>query len=157
LILRHFSVDSVCFVFFFSSRRRHTRFSRDWSSDVCSSDLPKPQSSGDHENAYPELDWSKHSASGFLTATCSFYPLQMVMNGRIQGMSKMMTARFQSLIRVLILQYKLPVLMQLVRFITGQRPATFITIIPTVQQFLHFDNRHLPLFVFSPLPVFFHQ
>src|SRR5690606_39811603 len=24
----------------FSSRRRHTRFSRDWSSDVCSSDLP---------------------------------------------------------------------------------------------------------------------
>src|SRR5690606_40159162 len=28
--------------FFFSSRRRHTRFSRDWSSDVCSSDLLKP-------------------------------------------------------------------------------------------------------------------
>src|SRR6266511_2925104 len=27
------------FFFFFSSRRRHTRFSRDWSSDVCSSDL----------------------------------------------------------------------------------------------------------------------
>src|SRR5690606_40039279 len=26
-------------VFFFSSRRRHTSFSRDWSSDVCSSDL----------------------------------------------------------------------------------------------------------------------
>src|SRR5690606_41209746 len=26
--------------FFFSSRRRHTIFSRDWSSDVCSSDLP---------------------------------------------------------------------------------------------------------------------
>src|SRR2546429_4578492 len=28
-----------CAVFFFSSRRRHTRCSRDWSSDVCSSDL----------------------------------------------------------------------------------------------------------------------
>src|SRR5690606_40737479 len=27
--------------FFFSSRRRHTRFSRDWSSDVCSSDLSR--------------------------------------------------------------------------------------------------------------------
>src|SRR5690606_40188862 len=27
------------YFFFFSSRRRHTRFSRDWSSDVCSSDL----------------------------------------------------------------------------------------------------------------------
>src|SRR5690606_39560102 len=26
-------------LFFFSRRRRHTRFSRDWSSDVCSSDL----------------------------------------------------------------------------------------------------------------------
>src|SRR5699024_11691023 len=26
-------------VFFFSSRRRHTRSKRDWSSDVCSSDL----------------------------------------------------------------------------------------------------------------------
>src|SRR3712207_8731868 len=30
-------VDS--YVFFFSSRRRHTRYWRDWSSDVCSSDL----------------------------------------------------------------------------------------------------------------------
>src|SRR3712207_6889025 len=27
------------FFFFFSSRRRHTRYWRDWSSDVCSSDL----------------------------------------------------------------------------------------------------------------------
>src|SRR5690606_41107764 len=32
---------SICsmLIFCFSSRRRHTRFSRDWSSDVCSSDL----------------------------------------------------------------------------------------------------------------------
>src|SRR5690606_39903570 len=29
--------------FFFSSRRRHTRFTRDWSSDVCSSDLTLPR------------------------------------------------------------------------------------------------------------------
>src|SRR5207302_7431956 len=37
-----FGVSVFCwsiFFFFFSSRRRHTRFSRDWSSDVCSSDL----------------------------------------------------------------------------------------------------------------------
>src|SRR5207253_5464926 len=33
------TVDSVTRVFFFSSRRRHTRWPRDWSSDVCSSDL----------------------------------------------------------------------------------------------------------------------
>src|SRR3989449_7962752 len=31
--------DSNAVVFFFSSRRRHTRCSRDWNSDVCSSDL----------------------------------------------------------------------------------------------------------------------
>src|SRR5207253_8650932 len=29
----------VVLLFFFSSRRRHTRWPRDWSSDVCSSDL----------------------------------------------------------------------------------------------------------------------
>src|SRR3712207_8395891 len=33
------SDEALCF-FFFSSRRRHTRYWRDWSSDVCSSDLP---------------------------------------------------------------------------------------------------------------------
>src|SRR5689334_23727892 len=30
----------IFFFFFFSSRRRHTRWNCDWSSDVCSSDLP---------------------------------------------------------------------------------------------------------------------
>src|SRR5690606_41141233 len=34
-----YSLSFLFFLFFFSSRRRHTRFSRDWSSDVCSSDL----------------------------------------------------------------------------------------------------------------------
>src|SRR5690606_40132131 len=42
--------------FFFSSRRRHTRFSRDWSSDVCSSDLTgrarvARHTSAEHERA----------------------------------------------------------------------------------------------------------
>src|SRR6266498_2073456 len=32
-------IDEVMCSFFFSSRRRHTRCGRDWSSDVCSSDL----------------------------------------------------------------------------------------------------------------------
>src|SRR5699024_9206947 len=31
--------SAIFFEFFFSSRRRHTRSKRDWSSDVCSSDL----------------------------------------------------------------------------------------------------------------------
>src|SRR2546422_3323155 len=39
----------MCF-FFFSSRRRHTRCSRDWSSDVCSSDLSERTT---HEGAVP--------------------------------------------------------------------------------------------------------
>src|SRR2546430_6472328 len=34
---RYLYIDSI--FFFFSSRRRHTRFDCDWSSDVCSSDL----------------------------------------------------------------------------------------------------------------------
>src|SRR5439155_13223797 len=37
-ILSHISFYLI--FFFFSSRRRHTRWPRDWSSDVCSSDLP---------------------------------------------------------------------------------------------------------------------
>src|SRR5437762_9547167 len=37
-----FWVRCFCF-FFFSSRRRHTRYIGDWSSDVCSSDLAVPK------------------------------------------------------------------------------------------------------------------
>ena len=37
------------FSFFFSSRRRHTRFTSDWSSDVCSSDLATV---GEWENGF---------------------------------------------------------------------------------------------------------
>src|SRR5204862_3526295 len=35
----HLFPSSYLLFFFFSSRRRHTRSLRDWSSDVCSSDL----------------------------------------------------------------------------------------------------------------------
>src|SRR6201994_5158813 len=41
--MNEFKVMVVTVFFFFSSRRRHTRCSRDWSSDVCSSDLQKLQ------------------------------------------------------------------------------------------------------------------
>src|SRR5690606_21894459 len=44
-------------VFFFSSRSRHTRFSRDWSSDVCSSDLSscgEGGGDGDGQGAHEE-------------------------------------------------------------------------------------------------------
>src|SRR3712207_8904460 len=40
----------MCCCFFFSSRRRHTRYWRDWSSDVCSSDLqPLELGAGDRD------------------------------------------------------------------------------------------------------------
>src|SRR5437870_9092828 len=37
--MQHNIVYPLSFYFFFSSRTRHTRWPRDWSSDVCSSDL----------------------------------------------------------------------------------------------------------------------
>src|SRR5436309_4382403 len=46
-------------IFFFSSRRRHTRFSRDWSSDVCSSDL---LSSGIGPSAKRKTSCHRHAA-----------------------------------------------------------------------------------------------
>src|SRR2546427_8896780 len=44
--------DSIALLFFFfSSRRRHTRFDCDWSSDVCSSDL-EPRSWPERKGAF---------------------------------------------------------------------------------------------------------
>src|SRR5207302_6760638 len=46
--------------FFFSSRRRHTRFSRDWSSDVCSSDLALVMASnGDDPSKVTKANFDK--------------------------------------------------------------------------------------------------
>src|SRR5256884_1885482 len=59
--------------FFFSSRRRHTRCSRDWSSDVCSSDLATAGADGKE----PELDSHEKDDSIHLTGktfTASFTP-----------------------------------------------------------------------------------
>src|SRR5688500_19490633 len=41
--------------FFFSSRRRHTRLQGDWSSDVCSSDLPGRPRGAEAGRATPSL------------------------------------------------------------------------------------------------------
>src|SRR5690606_41178153 len=51
---------------FFSSRRRHTRFSRDWSSDVCSSDLR--MASGQRR------EWTLMAASREFEITLTAYP-----------------------------------------------------------------------------------
>src|SRR5699024_8246380 len=48
-----FYIIASCLFFFFSSRRRHTRSKRDWSSDVCSSDLHL-DAAGEVENFHAE-------------------------------------------------------------------------------------------------------
>src|ERR1039457_2501041 len=54
---------SVLF-FFFSSRRRHTRLQGDWSSDVCSSDLPGPYGS-DPLHDFTGIDTISRSKNNF--------------------------------------------------------------------------------------------
>src|SRR5699024_8745360 len=61
---------SVCAFFFFSSRRRHTRSKRDWSSDVCSSDLlaaPPTRGSSKSERANPPLAPARWFIAGEFT------------------------------------------------------------------------------------------
>src|SRR5437870_13663416 len=48
----------IILIFFFSSRRRHTRWPRDWSSDVCSSDLVA------HVEV-KRLHWHPHPEDGY--------------------------------------------------------------------------------------------
>src|SRR3989304_6320365 len=52
---------SFFFFFFFSSRRRHTRCSRDWSSDVCSSDLR--QHFGPQRQCHERFIWNRKLAA----------------------------------------------------------------------------------------------
>src|SRR5579863_7191352 len=56
--------------FFFSSRRRHTRWTGDWSSDVCSSDLPACtltwHDGGNLPPRPPEMEAEKFEESGTL-------------------------------------------------------------------------------------------
>src|SRR2546421_6676625 len=55
--------------FFFSSRRRHTRSDRDWSSDVCSSDLHTSElQSSRRRHTRSDRDWSSDVCSSDLTS-----------------------------------------------------------------------------------------
>src|SRR5260370_3463445 len=74
--------------FFFSSRRRHTRFKGDWSSDVCSSDLyavdktrsslltPLPNQKPSRRKLKDALPASRPSRSAFGFAREDRLPLQ---------------------------------------------------------------------------------
>src|SRR5207253_4082866 len=52
-------------VFCFSSRRRHTRWPRDWSSDVCSSDLEinRGESANQSTNQQRSIDFAKENTT----------------------------------------------------------------------------------------------
>src|SRR5256886_15385386 len=58
-------VVAFIMIFFFSSRRRHTRFDCDWSSDVCSSDLhygPRPlRRAASLEKAFAQAMGARHA------------------------------------------------------------------------------------------------
>src|SRR5438876_12245353 len=61
-------------MFFFSSRRRHTRWTGDWSSDVCSSDLRvggrrRAQQQGEHEAAAEQPAREEEELLGAAAAT----------------------------------------------------------------------------------------
>src|SRR5690606_40695464 len=74
-------------LFFFSSRRRHTRFSRDWSSDVCSSDLVQSAGPGaavfvlnevlaNPSGPEPQQEWVEILNAGNVAASLSGYRLK---------------------------------------------------------------------------------
>src|SRR5215813_14687501 len=64
---------TVCpfYFFFFSSRRRHTRCGRDWSSDVCSSDLAREADAMEASRVLMERDPLSGLTSGVIgRASC---------------------------------------------------------------------------------------
>src|SRR5699024_5412879 len=69
------SVLLIIAFFFFSSRRRHTRSKRDWSSDVCSSDL------GVRNMSTKSLAWVALIENGFYGLAAKFQALLVFTNG----------------------------------------------------------------------------
>src|SRR5256712_13593532 len=69
-----------CVVFFFSSRRRHTRSDRDWSSDVCSSDLTILVVVEQREGKLNRVSWETLTAGQALAAETG-WPLEAAIVG----------------------------------------------------------------------------
>src|SRR3712207_8365149 len=77
--------------FFFSSRRRHTRYWRDWSSDVCSSDLSPDWP----EIRYNEADRWRPSVNGAIQWRPS-PGVEFYVDGLWQGYREDVTDRMRS-------------------------------------------------------------
>src|SRR5256886_5506557 len=73
-----------CRCFFFSSRRRHTRFDCDWSSDVCSSDLALIVVTVDEGDSFRGGD-SRRDASKTNLGDIAFIPLFVKLPGQAGG------------------------------------------------------------------------
>src|SRR5699024_10603002 len=71
-------------VFFFSSRRRHTRSKRDWSSDVCSSDLNDYlKEQGSDEVVHPNDDVNKSQSSNDTYPTAMYVALSQAIHDKL--------------------------------------------------------------------------
>src|SRR5690606_9354317 len=90
--------------FFFSSRRRHTRFSRDWSSDVCSSDLVEDEGPGGREPNEPASDdgnvvtphHAKSLRSSIVGRFRRLHPLPLIELDRRAGETRRVQSRCRS-------------------------------------------------------------
>src|SRR2546430_10158852 len=72
----------TCLLCFFSSRRRHTRFDCDWSSDVCSSDLPLTRA---RHREDPELESCRELCVAQMGALGVELVLPLVFRDRLTG------------------------------------------------------------------------
>src|SRR3712207_7073396 len=85
-IILLFIVISFFIFFFFSSRRRHTRYWRDWSSDVCSSDLARgggTHQQGSSQGTFRRRGYREGPRGEHLPK--AWGPLQPLIAGRTQG------------------------------------------------------------------------
>src|SRR6266481_2627134 len=76
------------FDFFFSSRRRHTRWNCDWSSDVCSSDLASIRGPYDATQFVPSLYGQLASFAGKGGAKPNRSFLSIANNGALQTIGR---------------------------------------------------------------------
>src|SRR6266498_3525546 len=87
--------------FFFSSRRRHTRCGRDWSSDVCSSDLELTDYIREREG----YDYSHHGKAG--NPSTEFVPDEIVDRFCLMGPAAAHISRLQELAELGVDQFSL--------------------------------------------------
>src|SRR5699024_5710232 len=79
-----------------SSRRRHTRSKRDWSSDVCSSDL-EPLLAENAAEGWAELDWAelRQEVNGYRPTSMIDYPAPRIARIKLSGDSSLEGRRVQ--------------------------------------------------------------